>query len=306
MKLESVHETHVAPAPVRTPVPSWSAFKRRAQQLILAVLYDIKPPRHRHAAALFRRWLAYRTAPAEVRAKPPIDQTPLGADGFLGFSDTMHIDVLHQMYAKGAFPMTHFGPVRWYAPAQRAVLKISDFRPRSELKRKLRKKIFRVTFDNAPREVMQACAEPRPGQWPLTWITPDVVDAYLALHRAGTMHSVEVWDKDGHLVGGLFGTRVGSVFVIESLFHRASNASKYGLAVVMGHLQAWGFEYVDYKTMNPHIANLGFAEMPLPDYRSILDAPAALSAPDGSWRTDPNLDLGKWKPADGPPPQSPA
>lgn len=303
MKLETVNADHVTAPPAFDVSLSWSALKRGVQQLALGVLYDIKPPRHRYVPTLVRRWLAYLTASADVRATPPMTNAPVGEDGFLGFSDNMRAENLGKAYANGAFPMTHYGPVRWYAPDARAVLKISDFRPRSELKRKLRKQIFRVTFDQAPRDVMSACAEPRPGQWPLTWITPDVTAAYLALHDAGTMHSVEVWDDKGHLVGGLFGTCVGPVFVIESLFHRASNSSKYGLAVLMGHLQAWGFDYVDYKTMNPHIASLGFSNMPRADYVNVLKAGSNTTAPGGHWQTDPKLDLGKWKPTEGPPPQ---
>lgn len=302
MKLETRLEADLATRPPSELGSSWKSFNARAKQAILAILYDVKPPRHRQLPAMMKRWLAYGLASSDAKSRPPLDQSPIGSDGLLGFSNNMRVDVLRTMYANGAFPMTHHGPVRWYAPPNRAVLKISDFRPRSELKRKLRKQLFRVTFDEAPRDVMKACAEPRPGQWPLTWITPDVVEAYDALHRAGDMHSVEVWDNEGRLVGGLFGTSVGPVFVIESLFHRASNASKYGLAALMAHLQAWGFQFVDYKTMNPHIASLGFSDMPLPDYLAVLENTSGVAAPTGCWRLNAALDLGKWKPADGPPP----
>lgn len=301
MKSETAKGAYSVSVPAEiAPFPSPS-LRDRGTQLALGVLYDIKPPRLKQVPAMAARWLDYRRASAEKRAVPPLTNTPLGKDGFLGFSDNMRVNTLRQAYAQGAFPMTHFGPVRWYRPETRAVLKISDFKPRSELKRKLRKQLFRVTFDEAPVEVMKACAEPRPGQWPLTWMTPDVMDAYLALHSAGSMHSIEVWDENGELGGGLFGTCIGPVFVVESLFHRVSNTSKYGLAVLMAHLQAWGFQYVDYKMMNPHVASLGFSPMSLPDYLSVIKKNAETTAPKTPWQFDATLDLGTWKPAEGPP-----
>lgn len=277
---------------------------RRIRRWTLGALYDLKPPRHRDVPAIVRRWLRYQALPREQRAGlPSLAGEPIGFEGLVGFSSNMSVANMRKAYAQGLYPMTHYGTVRWYTPQLRAVLDIKNFHLRSELRRKLRRPPFQVTFDREPEAVMAACAEPRKGQWPLTWITDDVIEAYLGLYEEGFMHSVEVWDREGHLVGGLFGTRVGSVFVIESLFHKVSHSSKYGLAVLAAHLQAWGFGYLDNKIQTPHTATLGFCNIPREAYRDILAERPGVLAPERHWKVDESLDLGRWKPASGPPPR---
>lgn len=275
----------------------------RAKDCALGVLYDLKPQRWDVLPALVSRYHQYVAASSSVRGMPPVAAEPVGEDGFLGFSSDMRPEALNYAYERGAYPMTHYGTVRWYTCPFRGIVRLDELRFRSELKRKLRKGLFRVTFDQNLPDVMAACAEPRPGQWPITWINGDVIDAYSTWAKSGRVHSVEVWDNEGQLVGGLFGTCVHNVFVIESLFHRVSNSSKYGFAVLAAHLQAWGFKYLDYKRMNSHIAELGFAEVARDKYLELLNEGDAPSSPAGGWSFDSGLDFGKWKPEAGPPPR---
>ena len=105
---------------------------------------------------------------------------------------------------------------------------------------------------------MEACAEPRADKTPLTWITPKMMHAFWALHEAGYAHSVEVWDDNCRLVGGLYGLAIGGVFFAESRFAREDGASKVGVAVLHQHLAHWCFGVRDAKWMSPHLASLGF------------------------------------------------
>lgn len=278
-------------------------FVQFAKRAALAIAFDMKPPRHRVFPALCSRLMRHLLSPQSARRRLPDPSSALaGREGVAGFCDDMSVATLRAAYAQGLYPCTHLGPVRWNAPPRRAVLDIAGFHLRDELKRKLKKGLFRVTFDAQPRAVMQACAEPRGGQWPLTWIRPDVIDAYCAAFASGDVHSVEVWDADGHLAGGLFGTVVGPCFVVKSLFHTQPNTSKYGLAVLIAHLQAWGFRYVDNKLQNPHTHALGFREIARDAYVKMISGPR----PDGAvrrWAVDETLDLGRWRPAKGAPPR---
>lgn len=278
---------------------TWPA---RLKRIALGVAFDLKPPRHKVAPALALRLLRHAASGRQARNRLPSPDDALPVrEGVAGYCDDMSVPTLRRAYAQGLYPCTHAGPVRWNAPPLRAVLDIADFKVRDELRRKLKKRIFRVTFDAEPLAVMQGCAAPRDGQWPLTWITPDVMRAYMALYEAGDMHTVEVWNADGSLVGGLFGTVTGRCFVLESLFHRSDNSSKYALAVLIAHLQAWGFCHVDNKLQNPHTQALGFREIPRADYVALLEAPTPAAVARRRWTFDDGLDLGKWKPEQGAP-----
>ena len=106
--------------------------------------------------------------------------------------------------------------------------------------------------------VIEACAAPRPGKTPLTWITPRVMRAYWEAHKAGYAHSVEVWDEEGRLVGGLYGLAIGKVFFGESQFSAVEHASKVALVALHRQLAAWGYHLRDGKWMTPHLASFGF------------------------------------------------
>jgi leucyl/phenylalanyl-tRNA--protein transferase len=123
---------------------------------------------------------------------------------------------------------------------------------------------------------MTACAESGPGR-ESTWISPHFIQGYTAFHKAGHAHSVEVWQKD-QLVGGVYGVSIGGLFAGESMFHRATDASKIALFVLFDHLREKGFRLFDTQVLNPFTAQLGAVEIPRKDYLRRLEAVRDLPA----------------------------
>jgi leucyl/phenylalanyl-tRNA--protein transferase len=178
-------------------------------------------------------------------------------------------------YAQGIFPMAdHFGRIRWYAPDPRAILEHENLYVSRSLRATLRKQIYQVSIDSAFEAVMQRCAERED-----TWINESFISTYTHLHYAGLAHSVEAW-KDGQLVGGLYGVSLGGVFMGESMFSRATDASKVCLVALVEHLKARGFVLHDVQFWTPHLATLGVTEIPRKQYERRLRAALQLEC---SW-----------------------
>jgi leucyl/phenylalanyl-tRNA---protein transferase len=164
-------------------------------------------------------------------------------------------------YRHGIFPWpTADGTLYWWSPDPRAVIPLAaGVRVSRSLRRTLRRAGFRCSVDHAFVDVVCACAD-RPGE--STWIIPELIDAYDALHARAAAHSVEVWDADGALVGGLFGVSVGAAFTGESMFHRATDASKVALVYLVEHLRARDFRLLDTQLLTPHLTSLGAVAVP--------------------------------------------
>ena len=183
-------------------------------------------------------------------------------------------------YRAGIFPWYSAGePVKWWCPDPRFVMRPADFRLTDSLRKTMRKKGWQVTFDQQFETVMRRCAEvPRPGQ-DGTWITEEMIAAYVELHRRGHAHSVEVsWQ--GELVGGLYGVAIGRIFHGESMFHTRSDASKVGFAALVGRLRTAGFQLIDCQMPTAHLASLGAAPIRRAEFLATLarerdQAPAA-------------------------------
>lgn len=173
-------------------------------------------------------------------------------------------------YRHGAFPMPHAGELLWWSPTRRGVLVPSDLRVTRSLAKSVRR--FEVTVDASFAEVVDACADPsRPG----AWIDGPVRDAYVRLHELGWAHSVETRTSDGTLVGGLYGLSLGGLFAGESMFHRATDASKVALVALADIVGPSGL--VDTQWSTPHLASLGVVEWSRDDYldriEELVDAP---------------------------------
>jgi leucyl/phenylalanyl-tRNA---protein transferase len=136
------------------------------------------------------------------------------------------------------------------------------------LRKTLAKDTFETRLDSAFRRVMEACAEPRAGQGG-TWIVPEMVTAYTALHAMGFAHSVESW-REGELVGGLYGVALGRVFFGESMFARETDASKVALVRLVERLRADGFRVIDCQQATGHLASLGAREIPRAEFVKLL------------------------------------
>ncbi|MDR4305596.1 leucyl/phenylalanyl-tRNA--protein transferase [Chelatococcus sambhunathii] len=189
-------------------------------------------------------------------------------------------EVLLKAYACGIFPMAESATdpgLYWIEPELRGVLPLEEFHLSGRLARTVRSDVFEVRIDSAFEEVMDACAAPAPGR-PKTWINDRIRNLYGELHRIGRCHSVETW-RDGRLVGGLYGVRLGGAFFGESMFHRERDASKVALVHLVARLKRGGFDLLDTQFVTEHLRQFGAIEVPRRDYHRMLEV-ALLGKPD--------------------------
>ena len=186
-------------------------------------------------------------------------------------------ELLVSAYSSGWFPMAvDDGEIRWYSPDPRGIIPLESFRVPSRLARVIRAGRFQIELNRAFETVIRACAETdRSDGDPGTWIDREIIDSYVELHRLGFAHSVEAW-QDGRLVGGLYGVALGGAFFGESMFHRATNASKVALAALVEHLRARGFRLLDIQWVTPHLEQFGAVEIPRPAYLELLEEALAI------------------------------
>jgi leucyl/phenylalanyl-tRNA--protein transferase len=221
-----------------------------------------------------RRYVASFPNPGQALTEP---------DGLLAAGGDLSVARLVEAYGLGIFPWYEDGqPILWWTPDPRAVLFPERFQPRRSLRREMKSGRFTVTFDRGFREVIKACAAPRAGQRG-TWITADMHDAYLALHRQGLAHSVETW-LDGELAGGLYGVALGRVFFGESMFSRVSNASKIALASLAGWLRDWDYRLIDCQVHSAHLDQFGVIRLPRPEFSHYLAAYCPAPPAAHAWR----------------------
>ena len=197
---------------------------------------------------------------------------PEAADehGIVGIGADLEPGTVLAAYRRGLFPMplSATGPMGWWSPDPRAVLPLGSLRVSRSLGRACGR--FEIRVDSAFAEVVAACADPRRAGG---WITRDIQDAYERLHRLGWAHSVEAWDGDGRLAGGLYGVAIGGLFAGESMFHRARDASKVALVALVDLLRADGVpRLLDVQWRTDHLASLGAVEVPRGEYQERLAA----------------------------------
>ncbi|TDF42109.1 leucyl/phenylalanyl-tRNA--protein transferase [Alteromonadaceae bacterium M269] len=193
---------------------------------------------------------------------PDIELAWVEPNGLLAMGADLSVPRLLKAYQSGIFPWySHEDPLLWWSPDPRAVINIGEFKPSTSLKKFHRKQTnLRVTKNEAFDHVIEACAH-IPRQDNGTWITDSMIEAYKTLHRNKAAHSIEVWFDD-ELVGGLYGVGVGAVFCGESMFHKASNASKIAFWYLNMHLAHYNYQMIDCQLLNPHLSSLGVYEIP--------------------------------------------
>ena len=184
-------------------------------------------------------------------------------EGLLAIGGDLSVPRLLLAYRSGIFPWTD-DPLTWWSPDPRAIFNIETFQPPRRLEPKLRRDEFEISFDRDFTSVIRACAEPARGR-ESTWISPRFIDAYIELHRHGYAHSVEVW-QEKKLVGWMYGVSLGGFFAGESMFHRATDASKIALCHLMCRLRTRGFVLFDTQVLSPLTARLGAIEIRRADY----------------------------------------
>ncbi|MFQ5625530.1 MAG: leucyl/phenylalanyl-tRNA--protein transferase, partial [Methyloligellaceae bacterium] len=277
------------------------ALPDKLRRWVLGAAWSLKPPRTWGVPATLWMVASHYAGLRDIEeGVPDPDNALTYPDGLAGICHDMGVESLMAGYRVGLFLLSHIGPQKWWAPSKRMVLALQNFHMEKNLRRRLRKKNFMVTFDSAFEDVVRGCAEPRRGRTKLTWITPDVIAAYAELHRTGHAHSVEVWDGEGNLAGGAYGVAAGQVFFTESQFSRQRDASKAGFATLNCHLQKWGFVLNDGKFHTGHLAQAGFELMPRGKFNALLARHCAAEGRQGPWTVDDTLDVANWDPKAGP------
>ena len=191
------------------------------------------------------------------------DPSRANADGLVAVGGNLSVERLLLAYRSGIFPWT-VNPISWWSPPTRGIFELKTFSPHRRLAQIIRQQPYEVTLDRAFRQVMEGCAAPGRGRGE-TWISPDFINAYTALHHAGHAHSVECW-RGAELVGGIYGVSVGGLFAGESMFHRADNASKIALVHLIEHLRARDYALFDIQMVTPATRALGAFEIPRAEY----------------------------------------
>ncbi len=196
---------------------------------------------------------------------PAVETALQSPNGLLAAGADLSPQRLLDAYSHGVFPWYSEGQqIMWWSPNPRMVLVPQEFVPSRSLAKTLRNKSYEVRFDTSFREVMLACSEPRDGQAG-TWISPEMMNAYCALHELGYAHSVETW-MGNELAGGLYGVAIGKMFYGESMFARKTDASKIALANLAQILVAQDFGLIDCQMSTQHLASLGAREIPRKEF----------------------------------------
>jgi leucyl/phenylalanyl-tRNA---protein transferase len=181
--------------------------------------------------------------------------------------------VLLKAYSAGIFPMAESADdpaLYWIEPDERGVIPLRGFHVSQSLRKTVKRRKFDIRIDTAFNDVIKLCAE-KTDEREVTWINHRIYKLYTQLHKMGCCHSVESW-LDGKLVGGLYGVRLGAAFFGESMFSRATDASKVALVHLVARLNYGGFRLLDAQFQNPHIAQFGTFTMKKDDYRPVLEA----------------------------------
>jgi leucyl/phenylalanyl-tRNA---protein transferase len=213
---------------------------------------------------------------------PPVERALKEPNGLLAAGADLSVPRLLEAYRRGIFPwFSGEEPILWWSPDPRMVLFCDELKVARSLAKNVRNKGYEVRSDTAFAEVLEGCADRPEG----TWLGPEMRRAYLALHRAGHAHSVEAW-RGSDLVGGLYGVAVGRMFYGESMFSRATDASKVALVHLVRNLKARQFQMIDCQMRTPLLASLGAREIPRGAFLRRLTALVNYPEMPGKWNVE--------------------
>ena len=201
----------------------------------------------------------------------------------LAYGGDLSVERLLFAYKNGIFPWYSEGePILWWSPNPRMVLFPKDLKIQKSLKKVLKKNKFEIRFDENFEKVIENCASVKRKGQDGTWITDEMKEAYIKLHKEGYAHSVETY-LNGKLVGGLYGVSIGKAFFGESMFHLVPDASKVAFVHLVWKLQEWNFDIIDCQQSTPHMARFGAVEISRDKFLDILEKSTQKETIKGKW-----------------------
>jgi len=203
-------------------------------------------------------------------------------DGLLAVGGDLSPKRLIAAYARGIFPWYSEPPILWFSPDPRLVLFPEELHVASRLHRQLAKNPFEIRMDTAFESVIQSCARINRKDQAGTWITEEMIQAYIDLHKIGIAHSVESW-RGGNLVGGLYGVSLGRAFFGESMFTLTSNASKAAFVRLIEKLKEWEFHFIDCQVHTTHLTSFGAKPIPRSEFLRALKKALWAETKQGLW-----------------------
>ncbi len=216
---------------------------------------------------------------------PAIETALTDPDGLLAAGGCLSPDRIINAYKHGIFPWYSPGePILWWSPDPRLVLFPNNLQLSRSLKKTIRQKKFKISYDQAFSQTMQFCATPRDEDTG-TWITEEMFQAYTLLHQQGIAHSFEAW-LDDELVGGLYGIAIGQVFFGESMFHRKTDASKVAFSSLVQHLTEWNYQLIDCQVHTSHLSSLGAENIKRKDFSKLIKKYCSIPPNENAWKPE--------------------
>ena len=248
-----------------------------------------------HKIGYAQVWVQSKLFPPPPKGRfPPVWMSPPKPHGLVAIGGSMTPESLLCAYSKGIYPLYDSSPIEWLSCDPRMILHLENMKLKKGLRPLLKSGRYKVTFNTDFEGVVKACSE---REW--TWLVPERISAAVSLNQRGIAHSVEVWNQDGELVGGIFGIEVGRMFISESAFSKENNTMKVACAYLNCHLQHWGFAVNDVQAYAEHFRRLGYEEISRREYIKLLKE--LNTPPDkiiGKWAVDSNLVVGSWIPTE--------
>jgi leucyl/phenylalanyl-tRNA--protein transferase len=204
-------------------------------------------------------------------------------DGLLAIGGDLSVERLLAAYSAGIFPwFNEETPILWWSPDPRMILFPDEFKKSKSLSQSIRNADFEIRFDEDFKSVINHCATIKRHHEEGTWITEEMITAYVALHIAGYAHSVETY-HNGKLAGGLYGISIGRAFFGESMFYIERDASKVALSALIDRLMEWGFHFIDAQQQTGHLQKLGARPVSRKIFLIMLDKALQFPSVTGKW-----------------------